>query len=395
MKVADARLAKRGSTTTRTVEDVPSLNVAAHGRGAAVSVRNLVKRFGDVTAVAGIDLQISSGEFLTLLGPSGSGKTTTLMMLAGFQDPTSGEIAFDDRVVTHTPPYQRNIGMVFQNYALFPHMTVFENIAYPLRVRRTAQAEVVRMVRDALELVRLPGLEHRFPSQLSGGQQQRVALARALVYNPVVLLMDEPLGALDKKLREAMQIEIKRIQRETNATVVYVTHDQEEALVMSNRIAVMHHGIIQQAATPAELYETPANEFVADFVGQVNFLRGVAKNVAADCCAIELQDGTLAAGSAGDAPQLNQAVTIALRPERIALNPAPGTTKTTIEGRIDDRIYLGESVKYRVRLKTGELLTVKVQGQQPPALSDATAVTVGWNPADAKILDQKIASPVV
>ncbi|SRR5579871_514348 len=363
-----------------------SISPRTRSRGAAVRVENLSKRFGDVVAVAGVNLYIGAGEFLTLLGPSGSGKTTTLLMLAGFQEPTSGDILFDDRVVTRMPPYRRDIGMVFQNYALFPHMTVFDNISYPLRVRRLPQAETKRLVGEALELVHLPGLEHRYPAQLSGGQQQRVALARALVYNPLVLLMDEPLGALDKKLREAMQIEIKRIQRETNATVVYVTHDQEEALVMSDRIAVMNHGSVQQITTPKELYETPTNRFVADFVGEVNFLSGTVRAVDGELCTVELKGGLVVRASAPTHCKADQPVAVAVRPERMALGPCGASN--ALEALVEDHIYLGESMKYRVRLANGEQVVVKVPGRQPAAFVVGSRTAVGWAPTDARILEQ-------
>jgi len=308
-------------------------------------------------------------------------------MLAGFQDPSSGEILFDDKVVTRMPPYRRDVGMVFQHYALFPHMTVFDNIAYPLKVRRVPQGEIRRFVGETLDLVRLPGLEHRYPAQLSGGQQQRVALARALVYNPVVLLMDEPLGALDKKLREAMQIEIKRIQRETTATVIYVTHDQEEALVMSDRIAVMNHGTVQQVTTPKQLYETPSNRFVADFIGEVNFLSGTVLEVGREAVTVALKGGAVVRASAAGPVKLHQAVALAVRPERLVF-ASTRATSNALEVLVEDHIYLGESIKYRVRLANGEQILVKVHGQQPPDLAVGMRAMVGWDSSDARILQE-------
>ena len=239
-----------------------------------VRLQNLAKQFGSVTAVDSVSLDISRGEFITLLGPSGSGKTTTLMMVAGFEVPTAGEIYIAGEPMAYKPPYKRDIGMVFQNYALFPHMKVHDNIAFPLNNRKVPKPKTDQKVNAALDLVKLAGFGSRNPKQLSGRQQQRVALARALVFDPSVLLMDEPLGALDKKLREHMQLEIKRIQETLGITVIYVTHDQSEALTMSDRIVVMNEGRIEQVGTPSELYEGPANRFVADFIGESNFLEG-------------------------------------------------------------------------------------------------------------------------
>src|SRR5687767_2754599 len=229
---------------------------------------------GESLVVKNLDLNIRAGEFVTLLGPSGSGKTTTLMMLAGFEIPTAGEIYVDEDPIASVPPYRRNIGMVFQNYALFPHMTVGENIAFPLQMRRMSRAEITRQTTAVLQLVGLPGYEGRYPRQLSGGQQQRVAVARALVFNPRVLLMDEPLGALDKQLREHLQLEIKALHDQLGVTIIYVTHDQEEALVMSDRIAVMNDGRIEQCGPPTELYDEPSTRFVATFIGESNFIDG-------------------------------------------------------------------------------------------------------------------------
>src|SRR6266702_1340707 len=244
------------------------------GRGASVSLSKLERCYDRVAAVAGVSLDILSGEFLTLLGPSGSGKSTTLMMIAGFETPTGGDIAIDGKSVVVMPPYRRNIGMVFQNYALFPHLTAADNIGFPLKQRGVGKAEREKLVREALALMQLPDHGERYPRQLSGGQQQRVALARAIVFNPRLLLMDEPLGALDRKLRETMQLEVRRLQRRLGLTTIFITHDQEEALVLSDRIAVMNKGTIQQIATTTEIYEWPANDFVADFVGESNIFHG-------------------------------------------------------------------------------------------------------------------------
>src|SRR5829696_2864246 len=272
------------------------------------------KRYQAVRAVDGIDLDIAPGEFLTLLGPSGSGKTTSLMMLAGFEIPTDGEIYVDGEPIAAIPPYKRNIGMVFQNYALFPHMTVGENIAFPLKLRKLPKNEVRRRTAEALELVKLPGYEGRFPRQLSGGQQQRIAVARALVFNPRVLLMDEPLGALDKQLRESLQLEIKSLHDQLGVTILYVTHDQQEALVMSDRIAVMNEGKIEQIGTPTGLYDAPRTRFVASFIGESNFFEGrlIQGDGRGSVVAVE-GAGTLRAAGRVDLP-VGGAATITVRP---------------------------------------------------------------------------------
>src|SRR5262249_4250347 len=288
--------------------------------GATLELVEVSKTFGPVTAVDGVSLTVPPGEFLTLLGPSGSGKTTTLMMIAGFESATSGEILLGGRPLTRVPPYRRNLGMVFQHYALFPHMTVRDNVAFPLRTRGATRAETDRRVEETLERVHLPGYGARFPAQLSGGQQQRVALARALVYGPPVLLMDEPLGALDKKLREQMQLEIKHIQRELQLTVIYVTHDQEEALAMSDRIVVMRHGRVVQLGPPRDLYERPIDRFVADFIGQSNFLEVTVRSVQ-DGIATAVTDDGLDVSLVGEAGAEGTRVTLALRPERVRLAP--------------------------------------------------------------------------
>src|SRR5215472_9985364 len=256
-----------------------------------VSLVGVSKTYGRAMAVQRLALDVAEGEFLTLLGPSGSGKTTTLMLIAGFERPTSGEILIRGASVLAQPPEKRDIGMVFQSYALFPHMTVFDNVAFPLRTRRLAASEVARRVGQALEAVRMSGLDGRYPRQLSGGQQQRIALARALVYRPSLLLMDEPLGALDKKLREEMQSELKSLQRELGITTLYVTHDQQEALALSDRIAIMNGGDVIQVDSPLALYERPATEFVAGFVGDVNLVEGVAAETGGNLARIQLVDG--------------------------------------------------------------------------------------------------------
>ena len=310
-------------------------------RTPAIRLVGLQKRFGDVVAVAGIDLDVAEGEFFSMLGPSGSGKTTTLRMIAGFERPSGGRIELHGQEVENLPPYERNVNTVFQDYALFPHMSVADNVGYGLLVRKVAKPERLRRVSEALAMVRLGGYERRRPSQLSGGQRQRVALARALINRPRVLLLDEPLGALDLKLREEMQIELKTIQREVAITFIYVTHDQEEALTMSDRIAVFNHGRIEQVGSPADVYERPATAFVAGFVGTSNLLAGPAAR------AVLGTDGTHT-----------------VRPEKIRLgapNGAVGDDEAAALGMISEVIYLGSDTRYIVQLDVGGSLVVTQQ----------------------------------
>ncbi len=339
-------------------------------RGARLELIGLTKVYGDVVAADQVTLDIAPGEFITLLGPSGSGKTTTLMMVAGFVLPTAGQILVNGEDIAFQPPHKRNIGMVFQNYALFPHMTVAENIAFPLKMRKWSREQIRQAVREVLQLVRLPGFEERFPRQLSGGQQQRVALARALVFRPPVLLMDEPLGALDKKLREEMQLEIKHIQESTHTTTIYVTHDQEEALTMSDRIAVMNGGRIEQVGTPRELYEQPVSQFVADFIGESNFLSGRVEPGDGRFFLVT-PEGWRVSIPVSDSVQPGDQVSVALRPERIVIGDGSGDN--VVEGTIEEIIYVGEATKFRVRLEHGRWLTVK----QPSRLE-----TMRWRRGD-------------
>lgn len=350
--------------------------------GASITMRGLTKRYGPVTAVDAIDLDARPGEFLTLLGPSGSGKTTTLNMIAGFVDVTEGELRIDEREMTNLPPYKRNIGMVFQHYALFPHMTVEENIEYPLRQRSIAKAERHTMVAQALETVGLGDLGRRRPKELSGGQQQRVALARAMVYSPRVLLMDEPLGALDKKLRDSLQLEIKRIHAELGTTFVYVTHDQDEALVLCDRIAVFNDGRIEQIGTPTELYEYPDSLFVAQFLGESSLFHGIVhggKEVDAN--------GHRLAASRGEQPN-GTPVAVVVRPERIRIEPdgPRPDSDNAVPGRILQHIYFGNSRKVEVRLDDDTTVLVR---ESAGALSPGNAddrVWLTFHPNDAAIL---------
>jgi len=350
--------------------------------GASITMRGLTKRYASVTAVDAIDLDARPGEFLTLLGPSGSGKTTTLNMIAGFIDVTDGELLIDDSPVANLPPYRRNIGMVFQHYALFPHMSVADNVEYPLRQRSIPKAQRRTMVAEALETVGLGHLGRRRPKELSGGQQQRVALARAIVYNPRVLLMDEPLGALDKKLRDTLQLEIKRIHADLGTTFVYVTHDQDEALVLSDRIAVFNDGRIEQVGTPADLYEHPNSLFVAQFLGESSLFHGTLDGGRVDF------NGRSLEATRGELPDARD-VAVVVRPERVSLHPdgPPPATANAVSGRVVQHIYFGNSRKVEVRLDDGA--TVLVRESASAAVTPVHAddhVWLTFRPEDAAVL---------
>ena len=355
------------------------MSEASRGSG-TVSLTGLVKRYGTTRALDGVSLTVAPGEFFTLLGPSGCGKTTTLRSVAGFVTPDEGQVAINGAVVTGVPPHRRQVGMVFQHYALFPHRTVAQNVGFGLRMQRVEKAEVGRRVQEALALVQLPGHGGRYPSQLSGGEQQRVALARALVTRPAVLLLDEPLGALDKKLRDHMKIELKRLQREVGITTIYVTHDQEEALTMSDRIAVMHRGRVEQVAAPRGLYETPATAFVAGFIGNINLLAGRAAGANAVACG----GATLAATGAAPA---GAAVAIALRPERVRLDPA-GTMDTLLTMTVAHVVYQGETVRYILKSDAGLELQALELGEVRYAAG--ARVRAGWAAADARMIEDDI-----
>ena len=354
--------------------------------GGQVRLEGLVKRFGDVVAVDGIDLDIPAGEFFSLLGPSGCGKTTTLRLIAGFERPTEGRILLDGVDMANTPPHKRNVNTVFQNYALFPHLSVEENVAFGLRYKGVTKQEARRKVAEALELVRLTGFERRRPSQLSGGQQQRVALARALVLNPAVLLLDEPLGALDAKLRKALQIELKALQEEVGITFVYVTHDQEEALTMSDRIAVMSNGRVEQVGPPHEVYEEPATAYVADFLGVSNLMSATARGPdAAGRCRVRLGEFELAAGQ-GDT-DARGAVRLCIRPERVRLEPGGTAGENRIPGMIERLVYVGSTIQVIVHLAPGHTLQawVQNQGQELP-WRQGTPVAVHLPPDALRVL---------
>jgi spermidine/putrescine ABC transporter ATP-binding subunit len=377
------RAASPTSVDGQTAERLGSL-------GARVVFDAIEKQYQNVRAVDGVSLDVSPGEFVTLLGPSGSGKTTSLMMLAGFEIPTAGEIYVDDEPIAAVPPYRRNIGMVFQNYALFPHMTVGENIAFPLKLRKLPKDEVNRRTGEVLELVKLPGYEKRYPRQLSGGQQQRIAVARALVFNPRVLLMDEPLGALDKQLRESLQLEIKQLHDQLGVTIIYVTHDQQEALVMSDRIAVMNNGKIEQIGSPAELYDTPRTRFVASFIGETNFLDGRVSPHSDGSCAVEVEGvGIVRAPGHADLAT-GAAVTVTVRPEKIVFaedGAGVGSELNQLDGVVGDVIFVGEMRRYEVRLGNDARIVLKRQNRSGMRqYGRGEPVQVAWHVQDTRIV---------
>jgi putative spermidine/putrescine transport system ATP-binding protein len=361
--------------------------VTGGGRG-ALALRGVTKRYGEVHAVDGVSFDAAPGEFVTLLGPSGSGKTTTLRVIVGFVEPDAGTVSLDGRDITGVPSYERDMGMVFQNYALFPHMTAAQNVAFPLEMRRTRRAETARRVGEALELVHLGGLGARYPRQLSGGQQQRVALARAIVFAPRLLLMDEPLGALDKRLRETLQLEIKRISRELRTTVVYVTHDQDEALVLSDRIAVYNQGRIEQIGVPEALYEWPATLFVANFLGESNVFRG--RYVTEGGPAVVAGRRRIPVGGAASERSRvrdGEAAAVVVRPERTRIRPAAAGGRAAADGTgcagvLREVIYVGATRKYVVDLGGGLTALARVQaGQESADLAPGATVEVDWDVA--------------
>ena len=336
-----------------------------------------------------MSLEVRQGEVLALLGPSGCGKTTTLRMIAGFEDPDDGVVRIKGRVVNDVPTYRRNLGMVFQQYALFPHMSVRDNVAFGLRMRGTPRAEVAQRVAEAMALVRLAGLESRFPAELSGGQQQRVALARAIVTTPAVLLLDEPLAALDKKLREQMQIELRLLQREVGITTVFVTHDQEEALTLADRIAVMEGGRIVQVGTPTEIYERPRSRFVSDFIGVTNFVTGNVRERAGDAITVDVGALCLTAAG-GDGLRPGDRVELAIRPEKIRLSATPLPSPNCVHGRIENVVYLGAVTYYYVTVAEQLRLVVMEQNETPRPEGSGhavgQAVYAGWDAGSALAL---------
>ncbi len=341
-------------------------------------LRGLAKSYdGSTPAVENLDLDIARGEFVTFLGPSGSGKTTTLMMIAGFEEPTSGQIELGGKDLTRTPPYQRNIGIVFQNYALFPHMTVAQNIGFPLRMRRLPQKEIDERVNHTLELVNLSGFAERRPRQLSGGQQQRVALARGLVFNPDLLLLDEPLGALDKNLREQMQLEIKRVHKASKVTMIYVTHDQSEAMTMSDRVAVFRSGRLEQIAPPLEIYDRPASRFVGEFIGDSNFLPGVVDTGSPSL--MTMSDGSQLPLPAPSEPGH---IELMIRPERIAImaGQAVPAQFASLQLLVETIIRYGDSTLV-IGGAAGQPVRVRVSGILPSDIAEGVRVSIVWDPS--------------
>ena len=354
-----------------------------------VQFENIQKSYdGKNLIVKDLNLDIYRGEFLTLLGPSGSGKTTSLMMLAGFETSTSGKITLGGKVLNQLPPHKRDIGMVFQNYALFPHMTVAENVAFPLTVRRLAKSDIDERVTNALNMIKMGDIAHRYPSQLSGGQQQRVALARALVFEPRLVLMDEPLGALDKQLREHMQLEIKQLHEKFGLTIVYVTHDQSEALTMSDRVAVFHKGEIQQIDAPKVLYEEPKTAFVAQFIGENNQIHGTIASIDGDHCEVKLADGTLLKALAINIAAAGEATTVSVRPERILLGEAAQRCDNLVSGRIKEFVYLGDHIRLCLDTCGSDHFVVKIPaGQFDGNIKFGDELYIGWQREYTRALD--------
>jgi putative spermidine/putrescine transport system ATP-binding protein len=372
---------------TATATNANSARETAAPAARGLAFRGISKHYGMVRAVDGVDLDVARGEFLTLLGPSGSGKTTMLMMIAGFTAPSAGEILLDGRAITHLPPEKRNFGMVFQGYALFPHLSVFDNVAFPLRVRRKPSEDVKREVSRALELVQLTPLADRMPRQLSGGQQQRVALARALVFTPDVLLLDEPLGALDRKLRTEVQIELKQLHERIRTTFVYVTHDQEEALSMSDRIAIVRDGRFVQIGRPADLYERPATRFVAGFLGESNFIKGRVMSGTAEGGFSYSVGGETFRQKASPAPTVGSDVLLAMRPEKIAIaTDAVGAAANRVQGRVTSWNYFGSDFHFTVATASLGQLAVRCPAwRMKLEPRNEMQVWLGWD-ADAAVV---------
>ncbi|MGC8203206.1 ABC transporter ATP-binding protein [Aliiroseovarius sp. PTFE2010] len=357
--------------------------MATPGADAFLEFDNVKKSYDQKSLVVkGFDMDVAEGEFITLLGPSGSGKTTVLMMLAGFESVTSGDIRIKGKSINKTAPYKRNIGMVFQNYALFPHMTVAENLAYPLSVRGMPKADRTARVTEYLDLVELGAFGARYPGQLSGGQKQRVALARAMIFDPSLILMDEPLGALDKKLREQMQYEITRLHEQLGFTIVYVTHDQAEALSMSSRIAVFNDGVVQQLAPPAQLYEKPANAFVAEFIGENNFISGTVDTIDGAIARITTPGGQITA-EAGDGVVQGSAAKVSIRPEKLFIHPTAHASDNDIAVTYVTRIYVGDFIRYYFRLADQTEIVVKVLNDlSAPTFTQGQNAKLNWLTTD-------------
>ncbi len=356
------------------------------GDGSVVFDRVQKSYDGEILVVKDLNLRIEKGEFVTMLGPSGSGKSTCLMMLAGFETATHGDILLGGRPINNIPPHKRGIGMVFQNYALFPHMTVGENLSFPLEVRKMGKSEREAKVKHALDMVQMGAFADRRPAQLSGGQQQRIALARALVFDAELVLMDEPLGALDKQLREHMQYEIKHIHENLGITVVYVTHDQSEALTMSDRVAVFDDGVIQQLSTPSVLYEKPENAFVAQFIGENNTLTGVVQSVKGKTATVKLDDGTITEALAVNCGDVGSKTTLSIRPERVTVGGQK--SKITVDAQVKELIYLGDHIRCRMNVHGNDDFIVKVPNAAGHTHLVAGETTrVSWAKEDCRALD--------
>ncbi len=363
---------------------------SASGDDAFVEFERVQKSYdGETLVVKDLNLTMPKGEFLTMLGPSGSGKTTCLMMLAGFETATHGDIRLGGVSINNIPPHKRGIGMVFQNYALFPHMTVAENLSFPLEVRKIGKAEREEKVRRALDMVQMGEFGGRRPAQLSGGQQQRIALARALVFEAELVLMDEPLGALDKQLREHMQFEIKRIADDLGITVVYVTHDQTEALTMSDRVAVFDDGIIQQLDPPDVLYEEPQNSFVAQFIGENNTLEGVVREISGDRCLVQLDDGELIDAKPVNVSRVGERTRVSIRPERVEYNKDRLQEGAhTLQAEVLEFIYMGDIFRTRLRVAGNDEFIIKTRNAPDQVrLQPGQKIEIGWLPQDCRALD--------
>lgn len=356
-----------------------------------VDIKGVNKIYGTNHVVKDLNLLVEEGEFLTLLGSSGCGKTTTLRMIAGFEEPTTGSITVEGEPIEDKEPYERNVNTVFQSYALFPHMTIYDNVAYGLKMKKVPKKEIKERVLKMLEMVQLSGFEKRYPSQLSGGQKQRVAIARALINRPKVLLLDEPLGALDLKLRKQMQLELKRLQKKLNITFIYVTHDQEEALTMSDRIAIMHDGVMDQIGSPTEIYERPATKFVATFIGETNVFDGTIRSIEGGKAVIGIENGEVTTSGSveeGDGKNtgfaVNEFVTVSVRPEKMHFSPKP-VEGFTVPAVVRDYIYVGSVLKCIAVLPNGnEIKMEKLAGEELPPIGEK--VFICWEPEDAVLI---------
>ena len=360
-------------------------------KNAIVDIKDVNKIYGTNHVVKDLNLQVEEGEFLTLLGSSGCGKTTTLRMIAGFEEPTTGSIRVEGEPIEDKEPYERNVNTVFQSYALFPHMTIFDNVAYGLKMKKVPKKEMKERVLEMLEMVQLAGFEKRYPSQLSGGQKQRVAIARALINRPKVLLLDEPLGALDLKLRKQMQLELKRLQKKLNITFIYVTHDQEEALTMSDRIAVMHDGVMDQIGSPTEIYERPATKFVATFIGETNVFDGTIRSIENGRAVVSIENGEITSSGREEEGEekntgfsINEFVTVSVRPEKMHFSPEP-VDGFNVPAMVKDYIYLGSVIKCIAVLPNGnEIKMEKLAGEEFPAIGEK--IFIYWTPEDAVLI---------